>query len=298
MRYRPALVTMSGDKANDGNTEELERWRTIMEAYDRAGIRYFAGVGNHDRDVPPGAVAGAPPPGSIEPYKEVFKRRPYPMGDAGARPSGDPDGASTHYFVDHRSVRWVFIDNSCWTIEECDLFQNPSAQNSAGEPQLDWLRDVAGEARRARRLVFVVMHMPTRDPGDQSYRDPIAMNHVMGKGAATDDNEKFEQVAEEAGVDAVFVGHIKGQFLYRGSGGVPYYIDGGAGGELYTTGPVGVDHGFWHGYRLVRVDGSRITTDAVPIFVRGGITIRGPGQLAAGSLARFEAFGRDRKSVV
>src|SRR3712207_718315 len=35
IRFGPDLVTMSGDKANDGNTEELTRWRQIMRAYDR-----------------------------------------------------------------------------------------------------------------------------------------------------------------------------------------------------------------------------------------------------------------------
>src|SRR3712207_4371876 len=47
-RYRPDLVTMSGDKDNDGTVEELARWREIMEGYDRARIPYFAAVGNHD----------------------------------------------------------------------------------------------------------------------------------------------------------------------------------------------------------------------------------------------------------
>ncbi len=28
----------------------------------------------------------------------------------------------------------------------------------------------------------MVMHMPTRDPRDQSYIDPTTFNHVMGKG--------------------------------------------------------------------------------------------------------------------
>ena len=290
-RFRPSLVTMSGDKANDGNPEELERWRQIMRTYDRAGIPYYAGVGNHDRDAPPGA-GGLPPPGSIEPYKEVFRGRPYPMGDAGARPPGDPAGASTHYYVDSGATRWVFIDNSCFSIEECDAFQNPSGQNANRRPQLEWLRDVAGSAGRAGKKVFVVMHMPTRDPGDQSYREPTAINHVMGKGVGTDDNAKFEQVAEQSGVDGVFLGHIKGQFTYRGRGGVPYYIDGGAGGELYTEGPVGTDHGYWHGYRLLRVAGGRVRTDMVPIFVKNGITVRGPGRIAPRRRARFEAFGR------
>jgi hypothetical protein len=93
-------------------------------------------------------------------------------------------------------------------------------------------------------------------------------------------------------VDGVFVAHIKGQFLYRGTGGVPYYIDGGGGGELYTTGPVGTDHGYWHGFRLIRVRGGDYRTDVVPIFVRNGIKIAGGRRLEAGVTRTFEAFGR------
>ena len=300
IRYRPDLVTMSGDKANDGVEEELARWRQIMTAYDRAGIPYYAGVGNHDRDS--FSQGGLPPPGPLDNYVDVFRDRPYPFGDAKpkadpklsprARAAGDPPGAASHYFVDYGKVRWIFIDNSCFTIEECDLFQEPSAQTRQGEAQLDFLRRVGGEARSRGKLAFVVMHMPTRDPGDQSYRDPIAFNHVMGKGAATDDNEKFEDVARAAGVDGVFVGHIKGQFLYRGQGNVPYYIDGGAGGELYTEGPVGIDHGYWHGFRLLRVANGRVTSDSVPIFVKDGIRLEGPPTLNPGRRGQFEAFGR------
>ena len=90
----------------------------------------------------------------------------------------------------------------------------------------------------------------------------------------------------------MFVAHIKGQFLYRGQGGVPYYIDGGAGGELYTEGPVGADHGYWHGFRLIRVAGGRITTDTVPIFVKDGIRLEGPRTVRTGRQAQFEAFGK------
>ena len=301
IRYQPKLVTMSGDKDNDGETDQLEKWREIMSAYDKAGVPYFAAVGNHDRDAPPGAEPGVPPPGSLEPYREVFKGRPYPMGDAPQyddplfspreRPGGDPEGAASHYFVDYGDVRWIFIDNSCWVITQCETFQLPSAQTESGEAQFDFLERVAQEGTDAGKVVFVVMHMPTQDPGDQSYRDTTARMHVMGKGVTTD-NATFESIASQTGVDGVFFGHIKGQFVYRGEGDVPYYIDGGAGGELYTTGPVGTDHGYWHGFRLVRVIGERIETDTVPIFVKDGIRIEGPDTVAGGSDVQFEAFGK------
>ena len=102
---------------------------------------------------------------------------------------------------------------------------------------------------------------------------------------------RFEEAAEQAGVDGVLLGHIKGQFVYKGRGGVPYYVDGGAGGELYTEGPVGTDHGYWHGFRLLRVAGGKVTTDTVPIFVKDGIRLDGPGYLLIGADAKYEAFG-------
>ena len=300
-KYRPKLVTMSADKANDGETDQLELWRDVMTGYDQAGVPYFAAVGNHDRDAPPGALPGVPPPGPLTNYAEVFKDRPYPMGDGAQyedpmfspreRPEGDPDGAASHYFVDYGNVRWIFIDNSCWEITACDNFQLPSAQTEAGEGEFDFLTRVAQEGTDAGKVVFVVMHMPTQDPGDQSYRDPIARMHTMGKGTSSD-NDTFESIAEQTGVDGVFVGHIKGQFLYQGQGDIPYYIDGGAGGELYTSGPIGTDHGYWHGFRLIRVEGERIVTDTVPIFVKDGITIEGPASVAGGRDVQFEAFGK------
>jgi hypothetical protein len=207
------------------------------------------------------------------------------------RPADDPDGAASHYFVDYGNVRWIFIDNSCWEITFCNSFQLPSAQTQDGEAQFDFLQRVAQEGTDAGKVVFVVMHMPTQDPGDQSYRDPIARMHTMGKGVSPD-NGTFESIAAQTGIDGVFVGHIKGQFLYRGEGEVPYYIDGGAGGELYTEGPVGTDHGYWHGFRLVRVDGDRIVTDTVPIFVQDGIRIEGPDSVPRGSDIQFQAFGK------
>ena len=297
-RYDPVLVTMSGDKVNDGSVAELTRWREIMDAYDRAGVPYLAAIGNHDRLNAPNQP-GFPPGGSTAPYREVFGGRPWPMGDRApyddprfsprTRPADDPPGAATHYSVDVGNVRWIFVDNSCWDITFCSTNQQNPADGDTRD-QLDWLESRAGEATGQGKVVFVVMHMPTRDPRDQSYVDPTTLNHTMGKGITQTDIADFERIAEQTGVDGVFVAHIKGQFQYVARN-VPYYIDGGAGGELYTEGPVGTDHGYWHGYRLVRVDGRNVVTDTVPIFVEGSIRTSGPDTLRRGQIATFEAFG-------
>jgi hypothetical protein len=303
IRFRPDLVTMSGDKTDDGTEEKLAPWRDLMTAYDRAGIPYMAGVGNHDgKQATPEAVtdaaAGSTPLRDVTFYKQVFASRPYPMGDAAPypglqpsqRPAGDPAGAATHFFVDHGNVRWVFLDNSCYGITNCDPLQNPP--DDSGRDQYTFLRDAASEANAAGKLVFVVMHMPTRDPRDQQNAYYTSVSHTMGKGGSPD-NQRFEQEAAQLGVDAVFVGHIKGQFLYTGDGKVPYFIDGGAGGELYSSGPLGVDHGYWYGFRLIRVDGTRIQTDVVPVIVPGGISVDGPRSLQPGEEpVTFRAFAR------
>lgn len=97
-------------------------------------------------------------------------------------------------------MRWIFLDNSCYTLSGCDAFQQPSDASKLS--RFEFLRARGREATDAGKRVFVVMHMPTQDPRDQTYTDETARNHVMAKGATTD-NATFEQVAEEVGVDRV-----------------------------------------------------------------------------------------------
>lgn len=301
-RYRPDVVTASSDKDEDGTVENLEMWEKLMRPFDRRGIPYFAGVGNHDRKARPGFPHGVDPMGDLSNYLEVFADRPYPFGDArpyrdrrlapNRRPADDPDGASSHYAVEYGPVRWIFIDNSCFGIVNCDPLQNPPFPDSAGNlGQYDFLATEAAKANAEGDLVFVVMHMPTQDdrPG---HTQPTPGPHIMGEGSSPD-NALFEQQAAAAGVDGVFTGHIKGMWEYTAAG-IPYFTDGGAGGEVYV-GPAeetGVDYGYWHGYRLIRVRHGKVETDAVPVFRRKGISIDGPTKVASGDVVKFTARGQ------
>ena len=301
-RYRPDLVTTSADKSNDGTVENLKGWRRVMHRFDRRDIPYFAGVGNHDRKHRPGFPEGVDPMGDLTNYLDVFSARPYPFGDArpydkrrlapNKRPASDPEGASSHYAVEYGPVRWVIIDNSCFGIVNCDGLQSPSFPDAQGNSsQYEFLAREAQKANAEGDLVFVVMHMPTQDdrPG---HTEPTPGPHTMGEGLSPD-NLLFEQEAAAAGVDAVFAGHIKGMWQYTASS-IPYFTDGGAGGEVYV-GPAedpGVDYGYWHGYRLISVRRGKLTTDAVPVFRRGGITIDGPAQVSVGDEPGFSATGQ------
>ena len=300
-RYRPSLVTTSGDKGDDNAVESLMRWKQMMELYDRKGIPYFAAVGNHDRS-PKGSsgIGSAVNGGSIGNYLDIFADRPFPFGDAAppsdprfspsTRPAADPAGASTHYAFEYGPVRYVVLDNSCFSFTTCDSYQSPGF--AAGEDTYSFLAAEAATAEASGDLLFVVMHMPTQDdrPG---HTEPTPSAHTMGEGSAPD-NAAFEQAATAAGVDAVLLGHVKGQFEYV-AGGVPYYTDGGAGGEVYVGDgeETGVDYGYWHGYRLITVRRGKIAyTDTVPIFEPGGITVAGPAKLGSGAIGQFSAIGR------
>jgi hypothetical protein len=304
IRFGPNLVVASGDKASNGTEELLNRWKGVMRAYDGARIPYFAAVGNHDRQNPElGEGNGVLPFGNLGTYSRILADRPYPFGDAAppedarfdrrARPGQDPAGASSHYWFDFANVRWIVIDNGCFGIFNCDPFQNPPFPDPEGhQSQYDMLERRAAEAKARGMRVFVAMHMGTQDPRP-GHTQPTPSTHNMGEGISPD-NQRFEEVAAQLRLDGVFVAHIKGQWVYRAAD-VPYYIDGGAGGEVYVGSgeEVGVDFGYWHGFRVIRVaPNGRIVTDAVPVFVPDGITVRGPETVALQEAAQFRATGR------
>ena len=301
-RYRPEAVMTSSDKSSNGTAANLEGWSRFMGALDRAAIPYFAAVGNHDREAKPGFPEGVDPTGSLANYQRIFAGRPYPWGDAQpvadprfgprARPADDPAGASTRYAVDIANTRWVFLDNSCFSFVNCDPLQSPPFPDPGGERgQLEYLARQAREADGQGKRVFVVLHMPTQDPRPE-HSEPTPAPHTMGEGTSPD-NAALEQVAAANGVDGVFAGHIKGQWIY-GAGGVPYFTDGGAGGKVYVgeRERTGVDFGYWHGFRLVHVapDG-RVVTDAIPVFAPGTLAVAGPDAVPAGGRATWTAKG-------
>jgi hypothetical protein len=297
--YRPDLVTMSGDKANDGTADQLLGWKGLMDVYDYEGIPYFAAPGNHDRKAHTGFPAGVDPLGELTNYFGVFADRPYPFGDVPpiddpqfsprTRPASDQPGASTHYAFEYGPVRWVLLDNGCFSFINCDPLQNPGFPDAEGnQGQLDFLASEAAKANAAGDLLFVVMHMPTRDnrPG---HSEPTPFEHTMGEGSSPE-NAAFETAAAQAGVDGVFAAHVKGQWEYTAAG-IPYYTDGGAGGEVYA-GPgeeTGVDSGYWHGFRLIHVRHGEVTTDTVPVFAAAGITVSGPDSIAQRASGEFSA---------
>ena len=302
VKFNPDVVIATGDKSSNGTPENLTAWKNHMKAFDRAGIPYFAGLGNHDREALPGFPNGVSPLSPLGPYLTVFADRPYPFGDAPPisdpvfspkeRPADDPEGASSHYSFDYGNVRWILLDNSCFSFTTCDDSQNPSFPDAAGNADTyGFLAAEAADAKEKGMLVFVQMHMPTQDPR-LAHENPTPLAHTMGEGSAPD-NALFEDAAAAADVDGVFPAHIKGQWIYTAQD-VPYYIDGGAGGEVYVDegGEVGVDTGYWHGWRMLRVNGNDIVTDIVPVFVKGGVKMTGPATTVPGAIPQYAAVGK------
>ncbi len=114
-------------------------------------------------------------------------------------------------------MRWVLLDNGCFSFINCDPLQNPGFPDAEGnQGQLEFLASEAAKANAAGDLLFVVMHMPTQDdrPG---HTEPTPFEHTMGEGSSPE-NASFESAAAAIGVDAVFAAHVKGQWEYTAAG--------------------------------------------------------------------------------
>ena len=99
-------------------------------------------------------------------------------------------------------------------------------------------------------------------------------------------------MAERTGIDGVFLGHIKGQWLYADAATCPTTSTAERVGSCTPRGrsapttATGTASG-WCGST-----GAGVTTDTVPIFVPGGIRIEGAGSVRPGKRSLYEAFGK------
>ncbi|MCD6287774.1 MAG: metallophosphoesterase, partial [Candidatus Hydrogenedentes bacterium] len=109
-------------------------------------------------------------------------------------------------------------------------FDNASKQ--ASQDNLEWLDSTLANHRDKYSLCFVYMHVPPRDPRGKSY------SHAMTAGG-----NQLVEILKKHNVSAVFAGHIHG-YLKDNLDGVPEYITGGAGSDLYE------DAGGQHNYLI------------------------------------------------
>ena len=230
---------MSGDKANDGEPEQFELW-SRGDGASTTGRRSpgFAGVGNHDRDRPTGIPGRCcPPSADFDAYARVLRRPPLPDGRRApaTRPAIQPDATRRRATPPapprttsptSADVRWVFIDNSCWCDHRSAIRSSirRARTRAAARPSSTSSRRVgsAGVGRRQAR-VRRHAHADARPAATSSTANRPRSQHTMGKaaGGVLDNNACSSRRRADAGVDGVFLGHIKGQFLYTGAGRDP-----------------------------------------------------------------------------
>lgn len=334
--YGAAFLANSSDMATTGDALELGSFKRYITqgispicpgqepCQSKLEIPWFHSMGNHDRQpiAGPGGVA------SFENgvYRTVFKDQAFPWGeDPSKLPAGftvpsvndtanRKPGAATHYAVDYGQMRLIALDNSPHSFTTADALslqeeacggcrlvgQNPPVGPTFKHAsQLAFLIDAVRDAKANGMLVFVVMHQPTTDPRYPGNVAAISTNHTMNKGATTD-NKAFEVLAGQLGVNGVLLGHIKGSAVYDAFG-VPYYVDGGGGGNPYAAdsgGIYSVDYGTYYGYRLFRIEGGTVQGSyLIPIVDRfelslGGAPVGGvAAPVSVGAALRFGATG-------
>jgi hypothetical protein len=162
----------------------------------------------------------------------------------------------TYYAFDYGRARFIGLD--CET-DSCRL----------GVKQFEWLRQQL-EAR-GQRLVFVFLHRPL-----------FPVDGAIGSSmdAYTAERDQLHQllVQHRRAIQGVFLGH---EHLYHRQerDGVPYYITGGAGANLYMAPELG---GFHH-FLLVRVDADQVAVElkkvGAPVTALRALRRVAPGEL-------------------
>jgi 3',5'-cyclic AMP phosphodiesterase CpdA len=120
-----------------------------------------------------------------------------------------------------------------------------SHNGGIGAAELGWLQDDLSATVQPVKLVF--LHHPPFDPD--------GTDHIMAYG-----NEGFMALMVEQRVDAVFAGHIHA-YVQGERDGVTYYVTGGAGAPVYTTGHPQA----FHHYLRVTVQQQEITVQVVQV---------------------------------
>jgi 3',5'-cyclic AMP phosphodiesterase CpdA len=165
----------------------------------------------------------------------------------------------TYYSFDYGSARFISLDTE-------------TERGRIGAAQFDWLGRQLGDA--GRRHVFIFFHQPLfpvdGHVGNSLDRYPLERDRL---------HELF--VTYKGVIKGIFQGH-EHLYNFEERDGVPYYITGGAGAELYVPPALG---GFYH-YLLVRVHKDDVSVSLRKVYAggepSGAITRVAPGTLLEG----------------
>jgi hypothetical protein len=140
----------------------------------------------------------------------------------------------TYYAFDHNGIRFIALDTE-------------TEANQLGEVQFAWLARQLAEA--AGRSVFVFLHRPLF---------PVNGHRGISLDACPAQRDRLHElfVGHRAVIQGVFQGH-EHLYHFERRDGVPYYILGGGGEELYVPPELG---GFHH-FLLVRVAEGRAAVE-------------------------------------
>ena len=247
----------------------------------------MAGMGNHDgKQATPekmtDPISRFTPLRDVSFYKEVFAARPYPLGDAPPyrgsprhRPPGPQrPGRRRDALLGRPRQRALGLPGQL-VLRDRQLRPapeplRPDDQGSANTVHVPCATPRSQADSRREAFVRGHAHADAGPARPENADTPPPGNHMMRKGA-TRDNARFEPRPESLGVDGVSSATSRASSSTAAAADVPYFIDGGAGGELSAARPVGVDHGYWYGSGSCASTARPVTTGpVVPLIVPDG----------------------------
>ncbi|MCS6861660.1 MAG: metallophosphoesterase [Abditibacteriales bacterium] len=226
-RRRPDFFVLLGDAVENALPQNFA---LLMEACEKLQVPLHYVVGNHDVLMP----------GQPHSRTNYLKIR--------AKISRDAPHDRTYYAFTHKNCRFIVLDTAGVRVGEWGV-------RVSDPQQWDWLESELKAAQGQFEHIFVLMHVPTRNPLAQLGTN---RNHWFTDRQEADE---FDDLMARYKVDLVLCAHDH-MFEKHEKDGVTYVICGSAGGGIVAPSFLG---GF-HNYVEVHVSGKTVTIQVVPIL--------------------------------
>jgi 3',5'-cyclic AMP phosphodiesterase CpdA len=224
---RPEFLVLLGDGVENALPQNFE---ALTQACEKLQVPLHYVIGNHDVLVP----------------GQSHSRHNYLKVRAKLSPAAPAD--KTYYAFTQKNCRFIVVDTAGWSIGVWGV-------KVSDAKQWDWLENELKAAQGKFDHIFVMMHVPTRNPLAQLGTN---RNHWFTDRKEADD---FDNLMARYKVSMVLCAHDH-MFEKYEKDGVTYLLCGSTGGSIVAPSFLG---GFYN-YVEIHVNGKSLTTRVIPVL--------------------------------